>query len=213
MIEQAKCTSSSRSDLRQRIIDMAIEAFRERGIKGLKMDELAAQMGISKRTLYEVFEDKESLLVACILQNQKNAEQYMQEVLATSTNVLEVILRGYKRSLEMASNTNPKFIQEVHKYPKAYETMMNRHHRDTQQTINFFIQGVNQGLFREDVNFPIFQELIRNWMEMMLNTDILWKYPFRDVYESIILTSLRGISTEKGTKLLDAFVVELKKQK
>lgn len=91
--------------------------------------------------------------------------------------------------------------------------MMNRHNIDTQRTISFYQQGVAQGLFRDDVNFLIFQELVKNWMEMMLNSDILRKYPFLDVFTSILLTSLRGISTEKGIKLLDEFIVELKKQK
>ena len=177
------------------------------------MDELAAQMGISKRTLYEVFGDKETLLIACIQQNQKNGELFMQEVIATSQNVLEVILRAYKRSIELAQRTTPKFLEEIHKYPKAYEVMINRHNSDTQRTISFYQQGVAQGLFRDDVNFLIFQELVKNWMEMMLNSDILRKYPFLDVFTSILLTSLRGISTEKGIKLLDEFIVELKKQK
>lgn len=213
MSEQLKSIVNNRNDLRERIIEMARIAFRERGIKGLKMDELAAQLGISKRTLYEVFEDKEALLVACIQQNQANGEQFMQEVTQTSNNVLEIILRGYKRSIEITQNTNPKFIEELSKYPKAYEAMTNRHNSDAQRTMNFFLQGVNQGLFRSDVNFPIFHELIRYWMEMMLNSDILRKYPFLDVYESIILTSLRGISTEKGAKLLDDFFNELKHTK
>lgn len=212
MAEQVKSNvGNNRSDLRERIVEMANHFFRERGIKGLKMDELAAQLGISKRTLYEVFEDKETLLVACIKRNQKIDRIFMQEVLATSHNVLEVILRGYKRSIELSYNTNFKFIEELHKYPKAYEAMTNRHRDDTQQSIHFFLQGVEQGVFRQDVNLPIFQELLRNWIEMMLTSDILRKYPFQDVFESIILTSLRGISTEKGTKLLDEFIVELKK--
>ena len=212
MIEQTKSAVNNRSELRERIIEVANAAFRERGIKGLKMDELAAQMGISKRTLYEVFGDKETLLIACIQQNQKNGELFMQEVIATSQNVLEVILRAYKRSIELAQKTTPKFLEEIHKYPKAYE-VMNRHNSDTQRTISFYQQGVAQGLFRDDVNFLIFQELVKNWMEMMLNSDILHKYPFLDVFTSILLTALRGISTEKGIKLLDEFIVELKKQK
>ena len=213
MIEQTKSVVNNRSELRERIIEVANAAFRERGIKGLKMDELAAQMGISKRTLYEVFGDKETLLIACIQQNQKSGELFMQEVIATSQNVLEVILRAYKRSIELAQRTTPKFLEEIHKYPKAYEVMINRHNSDTQRTISFYQQGVAQGLFRDDVNFLIFQELVKNWMEMMLNSDILHKYPFLDVFTSILLTALRGISTEKGIKLLDEFIVELKKQK
>lgn len=214
MAEQVNnIVADSRAELRERILEMAGGAFRELGIKGLKMDDLAAQMGISKRTLYEVFGDKESLLVACIHRNRAVGEQFMQEIVNTSQNVLEVILRGYRRSVDLSRNTNPKFIEELVKYPKAYEALMSRHHDDACRTVAFMEQGVEQGLFRSDVNFPIFHELIRCWMDMMLNTDILRKYPFLDVYESIILTSLRGISTEKGIKLLDEFIVELKKQK
>ncbi|MBR6538796.1 MAG: TetR/AcrR family transcriptional regulator [Bacteroides sp.] len=212
MVEQ-KGTVNNRSEMRERVVEVANVTFRERGIKALKMDELATQLSMSKRTLYELFEDKETLLMACIHQNQKNGELFMQEVVSTSNNVLEIILRGYKRSIELAQNTTPKFIEEIHKYPKAYEAMMNRHDSDMQRTIAFFHQGVEQELFRPDVNYPIFQELIRNWMDMMLTTDILKKYSFLEVFESIILTSLRGISTEKGINLLDEFVVELKKQK
>ncbi|MBO5795668.1 MAG: TetR/AcrR family transcriptional regulator [Bacteroides sp.] len=213
MVEQTKSTVNSRSDLRERIVAMASDAFRERGVKGMKMDDLAAQLGISKRTLYELFGDKESLLVACIQYNQKIGEQFMLEVMATSNNVLEVILRGYKRSIEVSRKNSPQFISEMRKYPKAYEAMASRHDSDAQRTINFFLQGVEQGFFRADVNYSIYHELVKYWMDVMLTTDILHRYTFLEVYESIMLTSLRGIATEKGTKLLEEFLVEFKETK
>ena len=213
MVEQTKSTVNSRSDLRERIVAMASDAFRERGVKGMKMDDLAAQLGISKRTLYELFGDKESLLVACIQYNQKIGEQFMLEVMATSNNVLEVILRGYKRSIEVSRENSPQFISEMRKYPKAYEAMASRHDSDAQRTINFFLQGVEQGFFRADVNYSIYHELVKYWMDVMLTTDILHRYTFLEVYESIMLTSLRGIATEKGTKLLEEFLVEFKETK
>ncbi len=213
MVEQTKSTVNSRSDLRERIVAMASDAFRERGVKGMKMDDLAAQLGISKRTLYELFGDKESLLVACIQYNQKIGEQFMLEVMATSNNVLEVILRGYKRSIEVSRKNSPQFISEMRKYPKAYEAMASRHDSDAQRTINFFLQGVEQGFFRADVNYSIYHELVKYWMDVMLTTDILHRYTFLEVYESIMLTSLRGIATEKGAKLLEEFLVEFKETK
>lgn len=213
MVEQTKSTVNSRSDLRERIVAMASDAFRERGVKGMKMDDLATQLGISKRTLYELFGDKESLLVACIQYNQKIGEQFMLEVMATSNNVLEVILRGYKRSIEVSRKNSPQFISEMRKYPKAYEAMASRHDSDAQRTINFFLQGVEQGFFRADVNYSIYHELVKYWMDVMLTTDILHRYTFLEVYESIMLTSLRGIATEKGTKLLEEFLVEFKETK
>ena len=61
MAEHGK-DASQRVELRERIITAATEAFTSKGIKSITMDDIAAALGISKRTLYEVFSDKESLL-------------------------------------------------------------------------------------------------------------------------------------------------------
>ena len=70
MIENAK-ENSQRVELKDRIIETASEAFTTHGIKSITMDDIAASLGISKRTLYEVFQDKESLLTQCILKRQE----------------------------------------------------------------------------------------------------------------------------------------------
>ena len=57
MSDNAKETSN-RAELRDRIIVKATEAFTAHGIKSITMDDIATSLGISKRTLYEVFEDK-----------------------------------------------------------------------------------------------------------------------------------------------------------
>ena len=62
--------ASQKAELRERIIMTATEAFTLKGIKCITMDDIAAALGISKRTLYEVFADKESLLKECILQSK-----------------------------------------------------------------------------------------------------------------------------------------------
>ena len=56
------------------------------------MDEIAASLGISKRTLYEVFPDKETLLEECILKSQKDGDIFVKGVIETSSNVLEVFV-------------------------------------------------------------------------------------------------------------------------
>ena len=58
--------STSRVELKERIIERAMQAFKTHGIKCITMDDIAASMGISKRTLYEVFANKEMLLEDCI---------------------------------------------------------------------------------------------------------------------------------------------------
>lgn len=203
--------STSRVELRERIILAAVELFTTNGIKSITMDEIAASLGISKRTLYEVFPDKETLLEECILKSQKDGYIFVKGVIETSSNVLEVLLRCYQWSIERFHATNKKFFEDIKKYPKAYQLMKNNRNRSSEDTVNFFKEGVKQGIFRDDVNFAIINLLVRDQLDLLMNSDICNEYSFLEVYESIMFTFLRGISTEKGARVLEDFICEYRK--
>ena len=212
MTEHGK-DASQRAELRERIVVAAMEAFRSKGIKSITMDDIAAALGISKRTLYEVFSDKESLLKECILKAQGDRDKYLQQVYEESHNVLEVILAVFQKSIEMFHQTNKRFFEDIKKYPRVYEMMRARQDSDSEKTMSFFKVGVDQGIFRSDVNFAIVNMLVREQFDVLLNTDICNEYPFIEVYESIMFTYIRGISTEKGSKVLEDFIQEYRKNR
>lgn len=212
MTEHGK-DASQRVELRERIIMTATEAFTSKGIKCITMDDIAAALGISKRTLYEFFADKESLLKECILKMQTDRDSYLQEVYEQSHNVLEVILAVFQKSIEMFHKTNKRFFEDIKKYPKVYEMMKDTHDSDSEKTMSFFKLGVEQGIFRSDVNFAIVNLLVREQFDVLLNTDICNEYPFIEVYESIMFTYIRGISTERGAKVLEDFISEYRKNR
>ena len=136
------------------------------------------------------------MLKDCILTVQAERDRYLQEVYEQSHNVLEVILAVFQKSIEMFHQTNKRFFEDIKKYPKVYEMMKNRQDSDSMKTMSFFKTGVEQGIFRPDVNFAIVNE-----------------YPFIEVYESIMFTYIRGISTEKGAKVLEDFIQEYRKNR
>lgn len=212
MTEHGK-DASQRAELRERIIVTATEAFTSKGIKSITMGDIAAALGISKRTLYEVFADKESLLKECILKVQADRDIYLQQVFDQSHNVLEVILAVFQKSIEVFHQTNKRFFEDIKKYPKIYEMMKNRRDSDSEKTMSFFKSGVEQGIFRADVNFAIVNLLVREQFDVLLNTDICSEYPFIEVYESIMFTYIRGISTEKGAQVLEDFIQEYRKNR
>lgn len=205
--------NSLRAELRNRIIATAAESFSAHGIKSITMDDVAASLGISKRTLYEVFQDKESLLRECILLEQQEMNEFLAGVFQKATNVLEVILVCYQRSIESFHKTNKKFFEDIKKYPRAYDLMKKYRDKDSDSTIAFFKMGVEQGIFRNDVNFAIVNLLVREQLDLLMNTDICKEYSFLEVYESIMLTYIRGISTEKGARVLDDFIIEYRKSR
>ena len=126
--------ASQKAELRERIIMTATEAFTLKGIKCITMDDIAAALGISKRTLYEVFADKESLLKECILQKQAERDKYLQEIYEQSNNVLEVILAVFQKSIEIFHQTNKRFFEDIKKYPKVYAMMKDRSESDSEKT-------------------------------------------------------------------------------
>lgn len=125
--------ASQKAELRERIIMTATEAFTLKGIKCITMDDIAAALGISKRTLYEVFADKESLLKECILQKQAERDKYLQEIYEQSNNVLEVILAVFQKSIEIFHQTNKRFFEDIKKYPKVYAMMKDRSESDSEE--------------------------------------------------------------------------------
>ena len=180
-----------RLELRERIIDTALESFATHGIKSITMDDIAAALGISKRTLYEVFPDKETLLMECLLKAQREGDAYVKDVYEKASNVFE----------------------DIKKYPKVYAELMKRRNRDSEETIAFFKLGIQQGYFRDDVNFTIVNLLVREQLDLLMNTDLCKEHSFLEVYESIMFTYLRGISTEKGARKLEEFIQEYRKSR
>ncbi len=206
MKEQAKYPTARR-ELREKIIISAGELFAQEGIRSITMDDIAASFGISKRTLYELFSDKEALLIECIRREMALEEAFMREQVTRSLNVLEILLKRYQRSIERFHATSKKFFDDIKKYPRAYEQLKNGNNRNTEDAVNFFKEGVRQGYFREDVNFPIVNSLLRAQLDILMESDLCKTYPFLAVYESIMFTFLRGISTEKGACELERFII------
>ena len=145
----------------------------------------------------------------CILHKQAERDKYLQAIYEQSNNVLEVILAVFQKSIEIFHQTNKRFFEDIKKYPKVYAMMKDRSESDSEKTMSFFKSGVE----RSDVNFEIVNLLVREQFDVLLNTDICNEYPFIEVYESIMFTYIRGISTEKGARVLEEFISEYRKNR
>jgi AcrR family transcriptional regulator len=105
--------------LRNKIVDCAAKMFEKKGIRDVTMDDISKRLSISKRTLYEIFEDKETLLLECMMKNQDKRKKEIEKVALRSSDVLEVILYAYLTSLKILHRTNLKFFQDVRTYPRV----------------------------------------------------------------------------------------------
>jgi TetR/AcrR family transcriptional regulator, cholesterol catabolism regulator len=194
-------------DIRDRIIEGAADLFKTYGIKSVTMDSLANQFGMSKRTIYEVFADKDELLTAVLSRMNQQQKEMIHKVLAESENSLIAIFRMLEVNRDNFQSMSPAFLADLKKY--HHEVLMKKmdksempDYRNHQEIIE---KGVNEGLFRADINPDLVNRCLYNLGLAIMNNDV---YPYdqfsrRDVIKNTFIIYLRGISTHKGLLLID----------
>ena len=139
-VKRSKC---DREELKKRVIEEASRAFGKYGIRNVHMDNLACALSISKRTLYELFCDKEQLLLEVLIMHQQKMGTYISEVASRAQNALEVIFAFYKRKLNELTELNPLFLRDLRKYPNVLSCIRERQKQSDAAALIHFQKGVN----------------------------------------------------------------------
>ena len=199
--------------VKQRIIDEATEMFGRSGVKSITMDDLARHLGISKRTIYENFKDKEELLIACInafhCERQKHSERIFLEADNVANALLVLLHMGTGKSAQRQFN----MMSDIRKYyPQVFKEHLSNFHHDNYMKMEQMIQrGIHEGIFRDDLNLEIiayfFSEQIN---DIVHNERDLDKYSLTDFFENVVITFLRGVCTLKGIEIIDNYKKKVK---
>ena len=133
--------------VKEHIVLAAAKAFAQKGVKTVRMDDIATGLSISKRTLYELFHDKEDLLLDVMKLHREEMQEYMTQVASKAENVLEVLLKFFQRSAQDFQNTNRKFFEDIEKYPKVMRYIDESRKENLDSAMEFYRKGVEQGIF------------------------------------------------------------------
>lgn len=194
---------------KEHVIAAAAKAFAQKGVKTVRMDDIAAKLSISKRTLYELVHDKEDLLLDVMKLHREGMQEFMAEVASKAENVLEVLLKFYQRSAQDFQNTNRTFFEDIEKYPKVRKYIEESRKENLDAAMEFYLKGVEQGIFRKDVNYDIVRAMLCGQMDVLIHSDLCKSYSLAEIYKTVIIMHMRGISTEKGLKIVEDFLLNL----
>ena len=203
--------------MKEEIVKRALNDFIQYGFKTFTMDDLANKMGISKKTLYEYFPSKNDLVettldyaleISC-----KNADIFVQG----EGSVIENVYRNQKKVQEVFNINSDRPIWELQKYyPKTYERM----NVETAKADAIFIdkvmeRGIQEGLFREDINLKFFNIFYTAVQRMKAQSELFpeTEFSFWETIYTIIEYFFRILVNEKGLKELERVLEQERKQK
>ena len=194
-------------ELRNRILKAAMTEFLHKGVKSVKMDDIANTLAISKRTLYEIYSNKEELLLEAVrIHEQEFNDHMLQYSLDKNHNVMDIIIEFYKKKLLSISDVSPLFLVELRKYKQVVEYLERMNAERHNNALLFFHRGVKEGFFRSDLNFDIILKTSSASANYAMETQMYKNYSITAIMHNTIFLYLRGICTTKGIKELDAAI-------
>jgi TetR/AcrR family transcriptional regulator, cholesterol catabolism regulator len=196
-------------DYRQTIVEEAAGMFRTYGIRAVTMDMLAAEMGISKRTIYEVFRDKDELLQGVLKWMAEKQAETMNKVFSESDNVIEAIFKMLDMMNNHFQNMSPAFQMDIKRYHHELVRMQGSEVETPYSRSNSEIikRGINEGIFREGIDVDITNKCLEEVIKMANDKSVFPPDDFmsKDVVRTFYINYLRGISTQKGLDLINLY--------
>ena len=187
------------------LVSKSLDLYLKYGIRSITMDDVARELAVSKKTVYQLVNDKDDLLTKCI-----ELKFLQSDISVCDTdkhlNVIEKHVFMYNKLSNLLLELNPSFEYDLKKYyPKQYSSFIkNRRKIIYKKMQDDLVQGIKEGYFREDLDIPKLAILNIINVEALRTTDVLKEYDLRmiDIIKELFNYHLHAIATPLG---LEAF--------
>ncbi len=197
------------TEVKERILIRAADLFMQFGIRSISMDDIANHLGMSKKTLYQYYADKDELVHAVIDSKLNDVQNDCLSCVEDAKDAVHELVITIERVLTDLSNINPMVIHDLEKFHnKAFKRFMEYKNKFLAQTIRRNLEwGMEEELYRPDLNIEI---LVQYRLEgMMLSFDPTvyppGKFNLLDTSSTIMEHFIYGLVTAKGHKLIQKY--------
>ena len=196
--------------LEQRIITGAEELFSRYGLKSVTMDDIARHVGMSKKTIYQAFEDKNKIIIAVVnneMQQQQNCFAQFRDSAKDPVHEIVMIMQFIGKTF---CRFNPNLFYDMQKYhPEAWKLF--REFKETcalESIINNIERGKEAGLYRKSVNSRILTLMRLEQVEIAMDPRVFPpdRFAISDVQVQVLEHFLHGICTLRGHRLVNKYL-------
>lgn len=203
--------------MKERIQQKARELFMRYGFRSVTMDEIAGQTGISKKTLYQFFEDKDALVEAVMRSELDYMQTQCTKQMKEAENAIEEIFLDMDAMEVVMDAMNPQIVFDLEKfYPKTFEKFKKHKNNFLLDIIKKNLErGIDEEVYRNDFDVDIIARFRLESAFLIFNPELFphIKYSLNKVSTEIYYHYLHGIATPKGKKLIDKYILQRKKSK
>ena len=193
-------------DIKDRIKQKADELFRKYGIRSVTMDEIANQLGVSKKTIYHSFSDKNELVDEVIVDMLKFNKECCQSYKIGSQNAVHEIFMALDMLQVIFGNMNPSILHDIERnYPVTYKKFIEYKYKFLYELVkDNMIRGMDEGLYRPEINIDFVAKIRLETMMLPFDEQLFPKNKFSMVFlhQQLIEFFLFGIASLKGYKLI-----------
>jgi AcrR family transcriptional regulator len=210
-------TTHQDKNMKNKIMQRAAASFMKYGFRSVSMDDIARDMGISKKTLYQYFENKEDLILQTVNAHIEEEKCHGEEIIKNAQNALQCFLLLVKQDIKEFKEISPSAIYDLKKYySEAWSIIqdLQRGH-GVRMILENLQRGIAEGLYRTDFNPEIVARMHVGGINGIFDEDLFPRknFQFDQVFIEYIYNFLRGIVSEKGLAKLQEYLVEMKKEK
>lgn len=193
------------------IIEKAMQMFVSQGIKAVRMDDIASQLGVSKRTIYEIFGDKEELIFQSMKCHFDALQQCNGEILNSADNVLLGMILIIDNVVKNAED-NWRLRNSLRRF---YPTINDRLNNDGAENRRLIFKksleaGVKDGLLVYSINLDLTISMLYYLGTGIADDSKRIILPqgisYAEAFKEVVINFMRGISTAKGINIIDEFV-------
>lgn len=201
------------ADLKDTILRKTEVLFFKYGIKSVNMDDIAKELAISKKTIYQFFENKTDILKHLVALHIERINYALEFNKANAQNAIEELLGVAQHMIkELTKFSTPTIIFDLQKYyPELWQSFQD--HQDTtiyQQVKENVERGITEGFYRDDLDADIIAKLYVSKTMCVIDEDMFptTQYDKVRLFKQYFYYHIRGIATLKGLKLLEKYLAE-----
>ena len=206
--------ANNKENTKTKILQAAHELFGKYGIRSVTMDELARELSISKKTLYQYFKNKEDLVTQLIHYFLADEMSRCEKIHAEAGNAIDEMLKMANYIISHLKMMNPTTMYDIQKYYPAVWQLLEKHRTEFVYSVvlDNLKKGMKEGIYRKNINAKVIAKLYIVHIEVFADNHFFKQNKLKpvDIYTEMFKYHIYGIASEKGIQYLKNNIQKVK---